>query len=78
MASSDEHRVVGPLGAQPVQDQRIGPPVAGVAEVVGVVETDLLAHRQQQFTGVFGHLGGQRRIGQAHRLSIACAAFTAR
>jgi hypothetical protein len=28
-------------------------------------------HRQQHFTGVSGHLGGQLRIGQAHRISIA-------
>ena len=65
-----QHRVVGPGPTQAVEDQRVGPPVAGIAEVVRVVEADLLAHRQQQFTGFFGHLGGQRRIGQAHRVSI--------
>ena len=59
----------GRSALQPVEDQRVGPPVAGIAEVVGIVEADLLAHRQQQFTGIFGHLGGQRRIGHTHRPS---------
>ena len=62
-----QHRVAGPVPSKPVEDQNVGPLVAGVAEVVRVVKADLLAHRQQQFTGVGGHLGGQRRIGQAHR-----------
>ena len=61
---------------QPVEDQGVGPLVPGVAEFVGVVEADLLAHRQQQLTGVSGHLGGQRRIGQAHRFSIGFPSFT--
>lgn len=30
-----------------------------------------VGHRQQHFTGVSGHLGGQLRIGPAHRISIA-------
>jgi hypothetical protein len=30
-----------------------------------------VGHRQQHFSGVSGHLGGQLRIGQAHRISIA-------
>ena len=59
-----QHGVVRALVTQPVEDQGVGPPVAGVAQVVGIVEADLLTHRQQQFTGVVGHLGGQRRIGQ--------------
>ena len=61
-----QHGVVGPLLAQPVEDQRVGAPVAGVAEVVGVAEADLCAHRDEQFTGLGGHLGGERRVGEGH------------
>ncbi len=64
-----QHGVVGPIAVQTVQDQHVGPLVAGVAEVVWVVEPQLLAHRKQQLTRFVGHLGGQRRIGQAHRFS---------
>ena len=66
-ASSDSTASSGRSRLQPVEDQHVGPLVAGVAEVVRVVEADLLAHREQQFSGVGGHLGGQRRIGQAHQ-----------
>ena len=62
-----QHRVAGPVPIQPIEDQHVGPLVAGVAEVVRVVEADLLPHREQQFAGVGDHLGGQRRIGQAHQ-----------
>ena len=59
-----EHRVTGPLGAQPAQQQRVGPAVAGVAEHPRIVESDLVAHRQQQLPGVLGQVGSQRGVGQ--------------
>ena len=65
-----QHRVAGPVTSKPVEDQNVGPVVASVAEVVRIVEAHFLAHRQQQFAGFGGHLGGQRRIGKAHRDSI--------
>ena len=49
----------------------------GVAQRPGMVEADLLAHRQQQLAGVGGEIGGQRRIAsrlirpRVHRVSIA-------
>ena len=73
-----QHCIVRALIAQPVEDQGVGAPVTGVAQVVRIVETDLFAHRQQQLTGFAGHIGGQRRIGQGHPVSITNrrAAFT--
>jgi hypothetical protein len=65
-----EYGVTGPLVAQSLEDQRVRLLVTRVAQIVRIVETDFLARCRQQFTGVPGHLGGQRRIGQAHRSSI--------
>ncbi len=66
-----QHGVGGAFARQAVEDQRVGPLVAGIAEVVRIPEADLVAHLQQQLTGVAGQLGGQRGIGQAHHSSIA-------
>jgi hypothetical protein len=66
-----QHRIAGALARKAVQDQRVRPLVARIAEVVGVPEADLFAHRQQQLTGVAGQLGGHRGIGRAHHSSIA-------
>ena len=41
-----QHRVGGPLARQAVEDQRVGPLVPGVAEVIRVPETLLLPHLQ--------------------------------
>ena len=72
-ASSDEHRVTGPLVPQPAQHQRVGADVAGVAEPRREVEADLVANPQQQPSGVLGQVGGQRRVGQSHLASIAAS-----
>lgn len=53
-----EDGVVGPVFAQPIEDQRVGPGVTGVAEVVVVVEADLLADRDQEFACLCGYFGG--------------------
>ena len=74
-----EHRIAGPLGPQPPQDQCVRQAVARVAERPRITETDLVAHLQQQLPRVHGEIGGQRGIGQvcqivravAHRFSIA-------
>ena len=39
-----EHRIAGPLGTQPAQQQLVGVIVAGVAQHPGVPEAHLVAH----------------------------------
>ncbi len=76
-----EHRVARALGAQPLEQQRVGLHVAFVAEQPRVAEADALAHRQQQLAGFFGEVSGQRGVaervrGRIHRSSIAeCQRF---
>lgn len=65
-----EDRITGAGLREPIQDQRVGPPVPFVAEVVRVVKPDLFAHGQQQLTGLLGHCGSQVGVGRVHRLSI--------
>ena len=66
-----QHRIGGTIARQAIEDQRVGPLVAFVAEVVGVPEAVPWRDLEQQFTGVAGQLGGQRGIGEAHHSSIA-------
>ena len=71
-----EHRIAGPLGPQPAQQQLVGVEVTGVAERPRVPEADLVAHLQQQLARVRGEIGSQGGVGQvlrrrAHRFSIA-------
>ncbi len=65
-----EHGITGAGLGQAIEDQRVGSTVALVAEVVRVVETDLLAHGQQQLAGLLGHCGGQVGVGRVHPVSI--------
>ena len=70
-----QHRIVGPLGPQPTQDEFVGQAVPGVAEGPGMTEAELLAHLQQQLPRVGSKIGSQGRVrhlirGGAHRFSI--------
>ncbi len=57
--------VIGSVFCEPVENQRVGPGVAGVTQVVGVVEPDLLAQRQQHLTGFLRHVRGECRVGHS-------------
>ena len=66
-----EHRVAGALRTQPLEQQRVGVHVSGLAECVREVVAHVLAYREQQPAGFFGQLGGQLGVGETHPASIA-------
>lgn len=70
-----EHRVRGPFGRQPLQQQRVSTFVAGRPETLRVVEPKLGTHLQEQLSGFVGEFCGKRGIGKSHPVSITRSGF---